>query len=78
MNKKENTYTVVVHEVGKDYQIREHVDQLSGSMLPKEFEMAFPEEFADGNMWVKLILEEEKNLKKPFTRTVFYDRMIMR
>ena len=58
MNKKENTYTVVVHEVGEEDQIREHVDQLSASMLPKEFEMAFPEKFADGAMWVEVILEK--------------------
>ena len=58
MNKKEKTYTVVVHEVGKEDQIREHVDQLSASMLLKEFEMAFPEKFADGTMCVELILEE--------------------
>ena len=58
MNKKENTYTVVVHEVGKDYQIRKHVDQLSASILPKEFEMAFPEKFANGTMWVEVILEK--------------------
>ena len=58
MNKKENTYTVVVHEVGEEDQVREHVDQLSASMLPKEFEMAFPEKFADGIMWVEVILEK--------------------
>ena len=58
MNKKENTYTVVVHEVGEEDQIREHVDQLSASMLPKEFEMAFPEKFANGTMLVEIILEE--------------------
>ena len=58
MNKKEKTYTVVVHEVGKEDQIREHVDQLSASMLPKEFEMAFPEKFTNGTMWVEVILED--------------------
>lgn len=58
MNKKENTYTVVVHEVDEEDQIREHVDQLSASILPKEFEMAFPEKFADGTMWVEVILEK--------------------
>ena len=58
MNKKEKTYTVVVHEVGKEAQIREHVDQLSASILPTEFEMAFPEKFANGTMWVELILEK--------------------
>ena len=58
MNKKEKTYTVVVHEVGKEDQIREHVDQLSASILLKEFEMAFPEKFANGTMWVEVILEE--------------------
>ena len=58
MNKKEKMYTVVVHEVGKKDQIRYHVDQLSASMLLKEFEMAFPKEFANGTMWVELILEE--------------------
>ena len=57
MNKKEKIYTVVVHEVGKEDQIREHVDQLSASLIPTEFEMAFPEKFADGTMWVELILE---------------------
>ena len=57
MNKKEKTYTVVVHEVGEEDQIREHVDQLSASMLPKEFEMLFPEKFANGIMWVDVILE---------------------
>ena len=58
MNKKEKTYTVVVHEAGKDYQIRKHVDQLSASMLPKEFEMAFPEKFMGGTMCVEVILEK--------------------
>lgn len=58
MNKKEKTYTVVVHEVSKEDQIREHVDQLSASILPTEFEMAFPEKFANGTMWVELILEK--------------------
>ena len=58
MNKKEKTYTVVVHEVGEEDQIRERVDQLSASMLPKEFEMAFPEKFADGTMWVEVVLEK--------------------
>ena len=58
MNKKEKTYTVVVHEVGEEDQIREHVDQLSASMLLKEFEMAFPEKFANGTMCVELILEK--------------------
>ena len=58
MNKKEKTYTVVVHEVGKEDQIRKHVDRLSASMLPKEFEMAFPEKFMDGTMWVEVSLEK--------------------
>ena len=58
MNKKEKMYTVVVHEVGKEDQVREHVDQLSASMLPKEFEMAFPEKFANGTMGVEVILEK--------------------
>lgn len=58
MNKKEKTYTVVVHEVGKEDQIRERVDRLSASLIPTEFEMAFPEKFANGTMWVELILEK--------------------
>ena len=58
MTKKEKTYTVVVHEVGKKDQIRYHVDQLSASLIPTEFEMSFPEEFANGTMWVELILEK--------------------
>ena len=58
MNKKENTYTVVVHEVGKEDQVREHIDQLSASLIPTEIEMLFPEKFANGTMWVELILEE--------------------
>ena len=58
MNKKEKTYTVVVHEVDKEDQIREHVDQLSATILPTEFEMAFPEKFANGTMWVEVILEK--------------------
>lgn len=57
MNKKEKIYTVVVHEVGKEDQIREHVDQLSASLIPTEIEMLFPEKFANGTMWVELILE---------------------
>lgn len=57
MNKKEKTYTVVVHEVGKEDQIREHVDQLSASMLPIEVEMLFPEKFMNGTMSVEVILE---------------------
>ena len=58
MNKKEKTYTVVVHEVGKKDQVREHVDRLSASLIPTEIEMLFPEKFANGTMWVELILEK--------------------
>ena len=58
MNKKEKTYTVVVHHVGHKDQIREHVDRLSASLIPKEFEMSFPKEFANGTMWVELISEK--------------------
>ena len=58
MNKKEKTYTIVWHRDGQEDQIREHVDQLSASILPTEFEMAFPKEFAKGTMWVELILEK--------------------
>ena len=59
MNKnKEKTYTVVIHQVGHEDQIREHVDQLSASMIPAEFEIAFPKEFANGTMSVELILEK--------------------
>ena len=50
MNKKEKTYTVVVHEVGKEDQIREHVDQLSASLIPTEFEMELPEKFENVTM----------------------------
>ena len=57
MNKKEKIYTVVVHEVGEEDQIKEHVDQLSASLIPTEIEMLFPEKFANGTMWVELILE---------------------
>ena len=57
MNKKEKTYTVVVHEVGEEDQIREHVDRLSATMLPKELELAFPKKFANGTMWAEVILE---------------------
>ena len=58
MNKKEKTYMVVVHEVGEEDQVREHVDWLSASMIPAEYEMLFPEKFANGTMWVELILEK--------------------
>ena len=58
MNKKEKMYTVVVHEVGEEDQIKEHVDQLSASLIPTEIEMLFPEKFANGTMWVELILEK--------------------
>ena len=58
MNNKEKTYTIVVNEVGKEDQIREHVDQLSATILPTEFEIAFPKEFVNGTMWVEVILEK--------------------
>ena len=58
MNKKEKMYTVVWHQDGQADQIREHVDQLSATILPTEFEMAFPEKFTNGTMWVELILEK--------------------
>lgn len=58
MNKKEKTYTVVVHEVGEEDQIRYSIDQLSATILPTEFEMAFPEKFANGTMCVEVILEK--------------------
>ena len=58
MNKKEKIYTVVVHEVGKEDQIREHVDQLSASLIPTEIEMLFPEKFTNGTMCVEVILEK--------------------
>ena len=58
MNKKEKTYTVVVHEVGEEDQIRYGVDQLNATILPAELEMAFPEEFANGTMCVEVVLEK--------------------
>ena len=59
MNKdKEKTYTVVWHQNGQEDQIREHVDQLSASILPTELKMAFPEKFANGMMSVEVILEK--------------------
>lgn len=59
MNKdKEKTYTVVWHQNGQEDQIREHVDQLSASILPTELKMAFPKEFANGKMSVEVILEK--------------------
>ena len=58
MNKKEKTYTVVVHEVGEEDQIREHVDRLSASLIPTEIEMLFPEKVANGTMCVEVILEK--------------------
>ena len=58
MNKKEKMYTVVWHRKEQEDQIKEHVDQLSASILPTELEMAFPKEFAKGTMWVELILEK--------------------
>ena len=58
MSQREKTYTVVVPEVGKEDQIREHVDQLSASILPTEVEMLFPEKFVNGTMWVEVILEK--------------------
>lgn len=59
MNKKEKTYTVVVHEVGEEDQVREHVDQLSASMLPTEFEMAFPEEVKYIEVLVETVVDLE-------------------
>lgn len=58
MNRKEKMYTVVWHRDGQEDQIKEHVDQLSASLIPTEIEMLFPEEFANGTTWVELILEE--------------------
>ena len=58
MNKKEKMYTVVWHRDGQEDQIKEHVDQLSASLIPTEIEMLFPEKFANGTMWVELILEK--------------------
>ena len=58
MNKKEKTYTVVWHRNGQEDQIREHVDQLCASILPTQLEVAFPKEFANGTMWVEVILEK--------------------
>ena len=58
MNKKEKMYTVVWHRDGQEDQIKEHIDQLSASMIPAELEMLFPKEFANGTMWVELILEK--------------------
>ena len=58
MNKKEKMYTVIWHQDGQKDQIREHVNQLCASMLPTQLKMAFPEKFANGTMWVELILEK--------------------
>ena len=58
MSKKEKMYTVVWHQDGQEDQIREHVDQLSATILPTQLEMLFPEKFANGTMWVELILEK--------------------
>ena len=55
---KEKTYTIVWHQDGQKDQIREHVDQLSATILPAELKMAFPEKFANGTMSVEVILEK--------------------
>ena len=58
MNKKEKTYTVAVHEVGKEGQVRHNIDSLNAAIIPVELKMAFPKEFVNGTMSVELILEK--------------------
>ena len=58
MNKKEKTYTVVVHEVGKEDQVKHNIDSLNAAIIPVELKMAFPEKFASGTMSVEAILEK--------------------
>ena len=58
MNKKEKTYTVVVHEVGKEDQVKSNIDSLNAAIIPVELKMAFPKEFVNGRMSVEVILEK--------------------
>ena len=63
MNKKEKTYTVVVHEVDKEQdgqkdQIRHNLNKLSVIMISAELKMLYPEEFANKTMSVEVILEK--------------------
>ena len=55
---KEKTYTVVVHEVGKEDQVRHNIDSLNAAIIPVELKMAFPKEFVNGRMSVEVILEK--------------------
>ena len=55
---KEKTYTIVWHQDGQKDQIRHNLNKLSVIMISAELKMAFPEKFANGTMWVELILEK--------------------
>jgi hypothetical protein len=54
---KEKTYTIIVHTKGKEDQIRHGVDKLNATIIPAEFEMAFPKAFKNGTMSVEVIKE---------------------
>jgi len=54
---KEKTYTIIVHFAGHEDQVRHGIDKLNASIIPAEFEMAFPKEFKSGKMSVEVIEE---------------------
>jgi hypothetical protein len=54
---KEETYTIIVHFTGHEDQVRHGVDKLNATIIPAEFEMAFPQEFKSGKMSVEVIKE---------------------
>ena len=58
MNKKEKTYTIIWHQVGQEDQVKHNINSLNAAIIPSELKMLFPEKFANGTMWVELILEK--------------------
>lgn len=57
MNKKEKTYTIIVHFTGHEDQVRHGIDKLNASIIPAEMKIAFPKEFKSGKMSVEVIEE---------------------
>ena len=56
-NRKEETYTIIVHWKGHEDYIRKGIDKLNSIIIPGELRVNYPNEFLIGNMSVEVIRE---------------------
>lgn len=56
----EKTYTIIVHQLGREDMVRTGVDKLNAIIIPAEMELKWPRAFKNGLMSIEVIQEENE------------------